>query len=169
MFTREIVEAVVLIVFIVSILIGGYCLERSLGEREGEKKARRRKKEKEESTQRSRWLTAHTIFAVDVDPPYENQAYDEIVRAVNLLAHLTAEACVSQDKFVRNEGTKLNHDTSWDDEVRRRKEKWSMERGFALQIAPELADRLPHFSEFEPLKSYRAEHVQKKAKKKSAA
>lgn len=135
-----------------------------------EENAQREKENEEQFAQRRRRRTARDEFDVDVDPPYENQAYDEIVRIVNILAQLTANACVAQDKFVRSEKIdEIHPSTSWDDEVSNRKWKWSNKRNSALRICPELASRLPHFSEFEPLKSYREEHLQEKANKKAAA
>ena len=56
-------------------------------------------------------------------------------------------------------------DEDWDDEVSNLKQDWTEERKLALQICPKLADRLPHFSRFEPLKSYREEHIREKKAK----
>ena len=94
---------------------------------------------------------------------HEIYVQDEIVRFISLLACEVAEACVNQDKANRGE-TQFYH---LGQETSRLKAKWSKARMLALLIAPELANRLPHFSEFEPLKSYMEEHIlQKKAKSK---
>lgn len=115
---------------------------------------------------------------VELETIHESYTQDEIIREVNLLAYQTAMACVNQDKAGRGKKTDLcwhesaNGHTwtvSWDTEAREKKASWSEARKLALQICPELAERLPHFSKFEPLKSYREEHIQKKARKKSAA
>ena len=100
------------------------------------------------------------IFAVKLEDIHESTTQDEIVRIVNLLAIETSMACVNQDKYVRG-----GCGRDWSGSANLLKIKWSEARKFALKIAPELADRLPHFSEFEPLKSYNAEHLLKKKTK----
>lgn len=159
---------IALVLVIVLIVSGYYAL------REEAEEQRHVEEEKEEREQQYKLNEARSQaryeFGVDVKPPYKSQAYDEIVRIVNLLAQLTAKACVAQDKFVRSEKIdEIDHNTTWDDEVNSRKRKWSQKRNLALRVCPELASRLPHFSEFEPLKSYREDHLREKADKKSAA
>lgn len=53
---------------------------------------------------------------------------------------------------------------SWDKLVSSRKSTWAALRDTALYGIPELKDRLPHFSEFEPLKSYNEEHLLRKGR-----
>ena len=116
---------------------------------------------------------AFETFCVELDTINEKGAQDEIVRIVNLLAHETSEACMNQDKFGRREKVRPylnpgNDDTlfpdyiPWSTVADRLKISWSKTRNLALQIAPELADRMPHFSQVEPLKSYNEEHLLQK-------
>jgi flagellar biosynthesis/type III secretory pathway M-ring protein FliF/YscJ len=93
----------------------------------------------------------------------KNVTYDEIIRQVNYLALQTARSCVKQDKANRRKGEK-EIDKLYDinNEVVSYKVKWSTMRKYALVVSPELGDRMPHFSEFEPLKSYNEEHLLKK-------
>src|ERR1035437_7858485 len=42
------------------------------------------------------------VFGVELDTVHESTAQDEIVRIVNLLAHETSKACVSEDKYRRS-------------------------------------------------------------------
>lgn len=106
-------------------------------------------------------------FAVELDTIHGAYSQSEIVRIVNLLAYRTAVACMNQDKEGR--GLKIPRpwnespnghtwQVSWDTEARNLKREWSESRKLAFQIIPELKDQMPHFSEFEPLKSYNAEH-----------
>jgi hypothetical protein len=125
------------------------------------------------------------LFRFDLDEVKESVNQDEIVRLVNLMAVQTAMACVKQDKACRggkeepfyscanNACEELcwanierdpriiswHQGASWFNVVESRKGTWANVRKIALQIAPELKDRLPHFSEFEPLKSYNEEHL----------
>jgi hypothetical protein len=98
------------------------------------------------------------VFHVELDTVHETTTQDEIVRIVNLLACQTAMACVKQEKYIRQGGDSDKYDHLPDG----LKMEWLEARKLALQIVPDLADRLPHFSEFEPLKSYNAEHLLKK-------
>lgn len=117
----------------------------------------------------------YNIFGVELGMVNESSTQDEIVRIVNLIAHQTALACVNQDKDGRGEQVESypHHSVGipgWENAAKALKRKWSNARNLALQAAPELKDRLPHFSEFEPLKSYNAEHLlQKKAKQQQSA
>lgn len=121
----------------------------------------------------------HYAFCVELDTIHESYTQEEIVRVVNLLAYQTAVACVNEDKIGRGEGlikTEVvdwrqltNHGFSWSEFAKSRKIEWSNRKKLALKIAPELTDRMPHFSEFEPLKSYNAERLRKKAEKRAAA
>jgi len=68
-------------------------------------------------------------------------------------------ACVKRDKFIR----RPNKESFGVQEYAiKEKREWTELRNFALEIAPRLADRLPHFSEFEPLKSHKAEELLQK-------
>lgn len=105
------------------------------------------------------------VFGIELDTIHESGTQDEVVRLVNLLAIETSVICVHQDKGKR----KGNLHAAVDGDVYSAKRKWSEARNLALQICPELEERLPHFSEFEPLKSYNAEHLlQKKVKRETA-
>jgi hypothetical protein len=90
------------------------------------------------------------VFAVDLAEVDAVETQNEIVRIVGILAHRAATACVNQVKS-----------TYSDYDVRLLKLKWAEARRLALKIAPELAERLPHFSEYEPLKSSNAEQKQR--------
>ena len=117
-------------------------------------------------------------FGFELETVNESGNQNEVIRIVNLLAFETSKVCVNQD--IANRGKKVKkyihpkdqdslfHDfVSWDTVVKDKKICWEETRKLALQIAPELKDRMPHFSEFEPLKSYNAEHLLKtKAKSK---
>lgn len=157
---------VVLIVFVVGTLIWGFCFARpraNMEEKmEEEEAARERKQEILDCLQDE----AHEAFGIELDTVHESATQDEIVRMMNLLAIKTATECVNYDKQVRGV-----LDCSWNYKggSARLKHEWSETRKLALRICPELASRLPHFSEFEPLKSYREKHIQEKARKKSAA
>jgi hypothetical protein len=105
---------------------------------------------------------AVTVFGVDIEGSFGNAVFDEIVRNVNLLAFKAAEACVKQDIQTREGGSKYS---DWASEAVHSKREWSEARNLAILIRPQLTDRMPHFSEFEPLKSYNAEHQQMKAKR----
>ena len=143
------------------------------------KKEQAQKKEREEedaAREKERRLKAvqdqlaydvRNSFSVEPDTIGENYTQNEIVRIVNLLAQQASFACVNQDKEGRGEepGRRGCERPSWDAEAHFLKKEWSQKKNLALQICPDLKDRLPHFSEFEPLKSYNAEHlVQKRAK-----
>jgi len=106
-------------------------------------------------------LKVDIMFGLELNKIYESGTQDEIVRIVNLLAHETASACEREDKARRGG---YFHPSQRSDAGFKKRE-WSEKRNLALQVCPELKERLPHFSEFEPLKSYREEHLlQKKAK-----
>lgn len=139
-----------------------------------QREERNEKYEEEEKREVLRSLTRNVNFflGIDLDTVHEIFSQDEIVRVVNLCAYQLAVSCVNQDIVARGGkaiNLQLNSDalsgtgSRWEDKVYHLKEEWSHKRNLALQIAPELKDRLPHFSEFEPLKSYRAEHLRKKA------
>ncbi len=132
---------------------------------------RRQKKEEKELTRHREigWQLPlcneiENTFSIKLDrfiEVRESHVKEEIIRQVNLLAKQTAEACMNQDKANRGkiETYRLGR------KAYELKIQWSKARDLALKIAPELADRLPHFSKFEPLKSYNAKHLlQKKAR-----
>ncbi len=134
------------------------------------------KRNKEEIFNQLAFL-AKEVFGVDLHLIHESGTQDEIVRIVNLRGHEAAQACVNQDKTNRGENIKLYirpkdrdeylhpEQFTWDEMAHEFKIAWSEKRNLAIQIAPELTNRMPHFSEFEPLKSYNAEYLlQKKAK-----
>lgn len=120
-------------------------------------------------------------FGVELNTVHESTTQDEIIRMVNLSACEVATVCVEQDRARRGEVYKKtpchfdypevrstscsNDDITWDQVVLWKKRRWFEARRLALQICPELTSRLPHFSEFEPLKSYREEHLRDKAAK----
>jgi hypothetical protein len=141
-------------------------------EKEEEKKRqednRRAQEEKQRGILYRLGIEVKRVFSVEPDTIHENTTQNEIVRVVNLLAYQTAVACVNQDKVARGE-KKVEPYHNPDAEASKLKIEWANIRKLALAICPELASRLPHFSEFEPLKSYREEHLQEKANKKVAA
>jgi hypothetical protein len=150
--------------------VGGVCFafyltKKDKKEEEAEKLAANLKEE-EDSLHQLRY-DVNSTFGVKLEDVHENTAQDEMVRVVNLLAFLVSEACVNQEKESRHVAVAFPpHSTHWGDyEVRIRKAKWAVARNLAIQLIPELADRLPHFSEFEPLKSYREEHLEQKRRK----
>ena len=111
-------------------------------------------------------IAVFNTFSVDPDKIHESATQDEIVRLVNLLACRTSLACMNQDKEVREEAVYGKRKAlSWDEESKVLKIEWAEARKLALRISPELAGRMPHFSEFEPIKSYREEHLKEKAEK----
>jgi hypothetical protein len=159
-----------LVVLAVSGLVaGGIAIHK--GELSRKKKAeedeRARLKERKNSTLLVLGHEVDRLFGVELSTIHETHTQDEIVRVVSLLAHQAAEACVNQDKAVRGEQVKYSDDCYHS--ANARKIDWSKARKLALQICPELKDRLPHFSEFEPLKSYNAEHQAQKQAKRAAA
>lgn len=129
-----------------------------------ERKEQAKKKLLEEQEERNQEILLRlsdevcSTFHVWLENVHENHTQDEIIRCMDILAHQVAEACVNQDKF--NRGEKESY--SLGQKTYLLKIKWSNARKLALQIAPELENRLPHFSEFEPLKSYNEEHLLKK-------
>lgn len=111
---------------------------------------------------------AMSYFQVELGTTFKskNYAYDEIVRLVNLQAVNIAKLCVQQDKVNRGIFS-TSQDSYLDEELKSCKRNWSSSKNAVLKIEPNLDDRMPHFSEFEPLKSYNAEHLlKKKAKSK---
>ena len=140
-------------------------------------KPRKQNKEQEEQERREQREKDHEIaykklivekflpscFGVEMRDNLEKD-YDEIVRLVNLEAIKTAQACVKQDKSNRENFEHLTR--FFDHDVNDLKRSWAEMRNNALKLCPNLKDRLPHFSEFEPLKSYNEEHlIQKKVNK----
>lgn len=104
-------------------------------------------------------------FGVDPDTVGDGGVQDEIVRIVNHLGHQTAAACVNQDKAGRGEetGDQPSRDVRhWNEEVLRLKREWALSRKAALMAVPSLSDRMPHFSQMEPLRTYNAEYLLKK-------
>ncbi|MFA5773202.1 MAG: hypothetical protein WC908_00820 [Candidatus Paceibacterota bacterium] len=112
-------------------------------------------------------------FGFELETVNESGNQNEVIRIVNLLAYETSEACVKQN--MENRGKKVKKYVhpkdqnnlfpdfiSWDTVVQRRKISWAETRELALKIVPELKDQMPHFSEFDPLKSYSAKHLLKK-------
>jgi len=127
--------------------------------------AEEEKKRKEQETREHLVRTLRSAFGVELDTIHEQETQDEIIRIMNLLAYRAAAACVNQDKAIRGE-----EDLSREyQDVGEIKLRWAEARKFILQIAPELTKLMPHFSEFEPLKSYRADHIRQKKAKQSAA
>ena len=63
---------------------------------------------------------------------------------------------------MRAEEVNCGRPVSWDEVSKQMKIAWASLRNLALEAVPELKDRLPHFSEFEPLKSYNADYLLKK-------
>jgi hypothetical protein len=112
-------------------------------------------------------------FSVGLDMIKETTTQDEIVRVVNLVAHQVSVACVNQDKFARGEKVEpykepgassyVEGDYSWNERTHKLKRYWSEIRKLAIQALPELEKRMPHFSEFEPLKSYNEEYLKQKS------
>lgn len=92
-------------------------------------------------------------FQVDFDRINEKGTQDEIVRCVNILACRTAKDCFDQSCSSAEKRDIL------DDLSAKSKRAWLEARNSALEICPELEGRMPHFGEFEPLKSYNAEHL----------
>jgi hypothetical protein len=102
------------------------------------------------------------IFGIELEKIHEGSSQDEIVRFVNLLAFSVAKSCVDQDKGIRGGRIKESDLDYLNNNVRPRKAAWAKARNLAIQAIPELKDRLPHFSEVEPLKSYNTEHLLQK-------
>lgn len=152
-------------------------LKRKRDKREEEEAQKNRLREQEEEQRGILYRLGEEVkkvFAVDLGTIHENTTQDEVVRVVNLLAYKTAVACVNEDKIVHGEKVEpshhpedntINRDTPWGEITAKRKIEWANTRKLALQICPELAEQMPHFSEFEPLKSYREEHLLEKRAK----
>jgi len=96
-------------------------------------------------------------FHIWPEDVHERHVQNEIVRIVNLLAFETASACVRENKAIQSN----SFHPSQKNDVSFKKREWSQKRNLALQICPKLKDHMIHFSEFEPLKSYREEHARK--------
>ncbi|MEI7688754.1 MAG: hypothetical protein WCI91_01055 [Candidatus Nomurabacteria bacterium] len=86
-----------------------------------------------------------------------NYAYDEIIRIVNLIAINVSQLCVEQDKINRSD-SKIWEKKCIDEQLKEIKTKWAEMRESAVYIKSDLINHLPHFSEYEPLKSYNAEN-----------
>ncbi len=170
-------EDFVFAVIFVSVLFFGSLLTLAVSiirkgrQENAEQKAINDQKEEEERKRNEKtifWRLSSEVsntFHVWLGNVHEDHVLDEIVRQMSLLAEQTAEACVKQSKTSRGGIEVYNAGQV----VYQLKTKWSKARELALLIAPELEERLPHFSEFEPLKSYNAEHLlQKKAKREAA-
>jgi len=114
-------------------------------------------------------------FSVDIDKADESVTRDEIIRNVNLVAQQVSYACVNQIKV--NNGEKIepyitfdDDDTNmvlerkipWNKRVGDLKKTWYEVRQLALQVIPNFGDKMPHFSEFEPLKSYNEKYLLQK-------
>ena len=50
----------------------------------------------------------------------------------------------------------------WNTVVKWEKENWMYKRELAMQIYPKLKERMPHFSQIEPLKSYNENYLLQK-------
>jgi hypothetical protein len=104
-------------------------------------------------------------FSVELEKIDQTGTQDEIVRVVNLLATEIAIACVNSDKAARGETVKPYYDPSkdkhfqdfipWAEVVMKKKILWAKSRNVAILAMHELESRMPHFSEYEPLKTYR--------------
>lgn len=136
------------------------------------------KREKEKIILRNLEIKVWNNFGVNLDEVSESETQNEIVRNVNLIAKQTSFACVNQIKV--NMGEKIepyitfsDDDKNmifeirmpWNKRVDFLKKTWFNTRQLALQIIPNAKDKMPHFSEFEPLKSYNAEHLLQKKNK----
>ncbi len=148
----------IIVIVVLTLLVGVWYLDIELPRREKKEREREKKESTRQELLRLLEERVHNAFSFELDTIHESDTQDEIVRVVNLLARRTAEACFNQETTT---------DSCSDYEVGCLKRRWSDTRKLALQIAPQLADRMPHFSDFEPLKSYREEHLQEKAKKQS--
>lgn len=156
-------------------------------EKKKEEATRQRRVEDEEKDRRNEersnryWLQKEVLetFAIELDTIDEISTQNEIVRIVNLMAHETATACVNQDKAGRGEEVPAYYlsdptfsryeSARWGEKASKMKIEWSKTRKLALQVAPKLEDRMPHFSEFEPLKSYNAKYLRQKAEKRAVS
>lgn len=139
--------------------------ERKLKEPEKRKREKEERKRENASNRREHSLDDFGIYAYQMDGGNEEtKVKDEMVRIINLLAQKIASLCTVQNK-ANIEGK--YETSSIDSSVEREKTLWSFERGRVLEIWPELKDRMPHFSEFEPLKSYKEEHLLKKEARKN--
>lgn len=119
------------------------------------------KKETESENKRVHERLRNWVFVVlgiDLNTINEDGTKNEIIRVVNSLAKKTSFLCVQEDEYNRKKGSYPS------ESVYDNKKKWAEARELAFNIAPELKDRMPHFSEFEPLKSYNAEHLIQKTK-----
>ena len=151
-------QILTLLTIVIIIIVGAVAL--NLKDNKAKKKA------KEETKKRVLYhlgIRVDLAFGVDLGTINESGTQDEIVRIINLLAYETASVCVKEDTDRRNNSFHISRTN----DASLKKREWSEKRNLALQILPELKDRLPHFSEFEPLKSYREEHLREKERRKS--
>ena len=135
------------------------------GEREEQKRLALQKKEDEEKEKQAQILpdSVWYSFHVKLDSINEPEIQDEIVRIVNLAAVKVAIVAMNQDK--KSRGIEIDDRYEWATETYpyvkwdrgdfgKYNSEWTDLRGLCLKILPALKDRVPHFSQFEPLKSY---------------
>lgn len=157
------VLVLMLLAFLVCVLVLDVMRKRSKQERREAARAPKRALEELKSS-------VSDVLLVDFDMIHEPGTQDEIVRVVNLRAHVASVMCVSQDRVARGlapltdqiESNTFLAYSGWDVEVSAARSDWSEARNIALEIAPELKDRMPHFSQFEPLKSYNEANLLRK-------
>lgn len=176
---EKVMDVLYMVIGILCLFMGGLFYSVFIAEPKRRKKEEQKKQEEQERENRRdeeqekeyerKEIEVHipNTFSVKLGNTLEdkNKAYDEIVRLVNLEAVRTAKVCVKQDK--KNRGDDGGYDEHFDSDVADLKLSWAKMRNNALKLNPKLRDRMPHFSEFEPLKSYNEEHLlKKKAKSK---
>ena len=147
-------------ILVLGIIFWYICIGRPQEKKEEEEASRRASREAQESILRNLSISLGLEFGVELETIHESNTQDEIVRIVNLRAIETANSCVHEDKKSRRGSSA--------DSSRYEKNAWYQARSLALQICPELKNRLPHFSEFEPLKSYNAKNLLRKKAKRDA-
>jgi hypothetical protein len=123
-------------------------------------------KEEDEYVQREKDSAEHWIrrnlsdwFGMTPDDVHNTASQEEIVRIVNLEASRVSQLCHNQTQMLLG-GRGLNGGD--DAEVSQAKGRWAEKRNLTIELVPELAGRMPHFSEFEPLKSYHEERIAQK-------
>ena len=167
---------------IVLIVINRYYKRKDDEEDERLKKEKQEEKEKEQKKTKERILkelkeNVWKIFSVDLNHIHVSEVQDEVIRVVNSIAQETSVACVKQIKFQLGEkiGLYVRPDCdptwfspiSWNQRADVLKKEWFNAKQLALQIIPNIGDKMPHFSQFEPLKSFNAEHILEKQTKKN--
>lgn len=128
------------------------------------------KNRKRRKLEREAYLELETkireTFGVEFSTLRENLAdQNTVVEIVNTFAEKVALACVEQDRSTRtkNTGTPESFfgygpEVSWTEATKDLREIWYEARKLASRAVPHLLDYMLYFDQFEPLKTYNAEH-----------